>query len=291
MLDLTAPNWWHDLASIIPPGSTVVLEPTGGNYTAPLLANLHGRAVWHARHTASGAVRHMHIASAKTDQLDARALALIASWTADGRPPRGVKLVTDTTRSELATTLRLVIYHRQRAVKEATRLLNQLDQVAYAIAPSLAKAKESWLRVALTHRTLTPSEIAEALPEIHAATRRTLQKAIDNAPPSANILRHSQRIAIHTLLDALEAMQKTEAEATATLAYLVVQQPITAITEAWQAQLGVTPTQAAHLHAATHCQADQLNRGAFKSLLGVAPPHPCQRQLTEQRPSSRDAER
>ncbi len=97
------PNWKRILANLCRPGTVIVAEPTGWHYLVPVANAIQRRTqarLYLVDHQISGKIRQAHISSQKTDQTDARALALIAQHIRERKAVRGVShhapLISDT---------------------------------------------------------------------------------------------------------------------------------------------------------------------------------------------------
>jgi hypothetical protein len=162
-------RWWLTLTNLLAPRAIVAFEPTGWHLAAPIitvLTELTDAEIWLVGHGTTGKVRDTHVSAAKSDEMDARALALIASWIAAGRPPATCRR-HNVALEQQVQQLRTLVNDVQRTTKQATRLTNRLHHFAHAIFPALDDKFETWLRLAL-QGIITPRDIHQlvaGLPE------------------------------------------------------------------------------------------------------------------------------
>lgn len=160
-VDLKMPNWYDHLKLASP--CIIAFEPTGVHYLKPIVIACSYLGIeaefWTVNNHVTANIREAFISKAKTDDLDARALAFIADMIGRNDPPIGARPY-NLHEDEIIYSLRLLINERERIVKERTRALNRLDQLAHGIFPICAIKKETYLKCA-QHGYITPADIHE----------------------------------------------------------------------------------------------------------------------------------
>jgi len=287
-VDLTDPTWWQTLRELVLPGSTVTVEPTGTHYLTPLLTALQGRnaIIWQVPTTTTKHVRAVHVSPGKSDCTDAQALALAATWIAEGRPVHGAYPL-DTDRDEASASLRALVNTHHRLTKTRIRALNQLDQLAHSMWPALAQKKDAWLR-ACAHDAITPEEIRAlatradlaALPAYqHSATRRALLALAAMLPPGIPA-RASTRAAVVALVAQVDDLTNQIQTNSDHITAAVLAPPFEEVTRRWMTMPYAVPQEGAlpgnliklaALHVATHGRALTFKRDEFKAALGAHP--------------------
>lgn len=285
-LDLTKPDWWRELAALIPPGTTAALEPTGSHYSAPVIAALRhmGAAPVLINHATTGHVRELQIAGVKNDKTDARALAYIARALTQGERIRGT--MTPLPGDLRAYGLRLTILAHARATKETTRTTNRLHQMAHAIAPILSQRLETYLRAARAG-AVTATEIRDLatnppLPDYkHHATRRALTELAAALPPWADgePLRTAITAELYTLTTAEEHRTHLRAEIEAEMRSA----PFAHFCHLWQPIPRYSPLYAAAILGATKGSPDLMTLARLKAAIGSHPKSAQSGQTTQTR--------
>lgn len=274
-------DWWQQLIALIPNG-IVVCEPTGWHLLAPVatvIQHYTPAALWLATHEASAAARQ-HFASAKTDDMDARALASIAEMIAANDPPRGVKPY-DGIHAAAVLTLRLHVNAYARATRNSTRAKNQIEVFLHSVWPSLARAKATWSRLA-ERGYITPAQIRQAAVDFAADAAqlnaqgwdgrqlRWIDALANTLPPDLPV--HPTIIATITeIVTHLVTSQQDEHRYQIALRHLIQQPPFAEVSRRWATIPGVSPEYIAALHVACNGEADQLTTDQFKAVCGVNP--------------------
>lgn len=156
-------NWRDKLVSLVPMGATVVLEPTGTYYAAPVLAALPRVHVWYANHDTAKYLRRLYLSKSKTDAIDARALAIAAAQIAAGTEVRGARLYRPEV-AEPVAALRVLVSNYVKATRETTRALNRLDAIMHSIAPEIVPFKAKYAAAVAANPALEvdPAALIEA---------------------------------------------------------------------------------------------------------------------------------
>lgn len=174
------PNWWQDLLGWIKPHGIVCFEPTGWHLVAPLIGVITQNTnaeVWLCGHGTTGRVRNVHIGTAKTDEFDARALALVATWIADDQTPQNCRR-HNLELEQQVQRLRSLVNHRQRLIKEGTRLTNRLHAFAHSIFPEIDLRFEAWYPVAV-QGFITPKQIKQYVGDLPEQRDRRTTRSIE----------------------------------------------------------------------------------------------------------------
>ncbi len=285
---LTDPDWHHTLAALVPAGAIVTAEPTGTHYLTPILIALRDRnvTVWQVPTTTTKHVRAVHVSGGKSDRTDAQALALAATWIAQGRPVHGAYPL-DLTFDDEVTSLRQLVNAHSLMTRSRTRLLNQLDQLGHSLWPTLVQSKNIWLR-AVSADAITPAEVRalaafENLKSVpgyeNPAARAALHKLAallpDNLPAS-----NRTRTSIADLHDQVLTLTAQIAQNAETITTTVQRPPFEKITARWITMPYAVPEQGelpgnliaiATLHVATKGRADTFSRDEFKAAIGAHP--------------------
>jgi len=273
------PDWSNYVQKLVPPGAVVALEPTGWHYLTPLLACLTaiGAHVWHIPTTVTGKIRAVHISSGKSDKMDARALALAASWIATGDPPRGSYAYGDAIQ-QAAQQLRAEVNAHYRATKAITRLSNQLDQLAFSIWPILSQKSTLYFRAA-SAGAITPAQLralsarvdlAQVPGYAHGIARNSLA-ALVKALPDIATCPPAVETAIRDTLARRAVLEAEAAEALTHVELLVQEPPFGDITDRWLTIPGASLLTCACLHVASNGRVLVYERDEFKTACGASP--------------------
>ncbi len=274
-LKITDPRWHEKLLDIIDIDAIIAAESTGWHYFAPIVTALKIRsatpAIYQVNGSQTGNIRRALIGKAKTDEMDARALAHIARLIAAGQAVQGVKEYMHA-HSVATHNLRLLVNERRRLTKTSTRRLNQLDQLGHSIWPELIQNKNQWLNC-LTAGAVTPDQISHLLagdrPEdIHPTSWHWMKHKLSDLPSIdaeprivATIRRlHSDYSRIRESINEIEEEISQEIE----------REPFTEITTCWRTVPSINDIRIATFHVATNGQADTYTRAQFKSAVGWA---------------------
>lgn len=256
-------------------GAIVCAEPTGWHYLAPIAAVLHSdaAAIYLVNHAETARMRDLYISSAKTDALDARAIALIAHHIEQGTPPRGTRLY-DHQRSQAITTLRLIVNTHERLTRQTTRLSNQLDAIGHSIDPVLASRRVSWLS-AVSLGAISPAQIHQLATlkrpaDTHGATWRSIRdlaallvEDIDVSPDTA--------VTIADLAGQLADFEQSDRLTVQRITELLNAPPFARYADLWRSVPYASDLAIAALLIATHGQPEALTKDEFKSAVGSNP--------------------
>ena len=288
LIRLDDANWHHTLRALVPAGAIVTAEPTGTHYLTPILTALRDRnvTIWQVPTTTTKHIRAVHISSGKSDRTDAQALALIATWIAQGRHVHGAYPLDIVLNDEVAA-LRALINAHARMTRSRTRLLNQLDQLGHSLWPALAQAKIAWLR-AVSADAITPDEVRalaarDDLATLHAyrhpAARAALRKLAATLPDDVPASPRT-RASIADLHDQVLTLTAQIAQNAETITTTVQRPPYEDITARWMTVPYAVPKTGelpgnliaiATLHVATKGRADTFSRDEFKAAIGAHP--------------------
>lgn len=273
VIDLTQPDWPARLIDLIPPGAVIVCEPAGFHLMSPLAHVVQAyttAALWLIDNQATRDIRRQHISRAKTDAIDARALALAARMIGTEFQPRTARLY-DFASESAAMELRLHLNAYLRIKKSSTRLQLQLDALAFSLWPLLSQKRNTWLN-------------AVALGAVDCFSIRAL---VENPPAGVDrrTFRHIERLAeglppfyghpaiVASVQEIASNLNDVEAQAEARLqvvAALIDQPPFKAVSDVWRTVPGSGTASIAALHVATKGQAEQYSLEAFKAALALA---------------------
>lgn len=272
-------GWDAELRALVPPGAVVVMEPTGYYYMQPLVSALagHNCVLWQVPTPSTQAIRSVHIAGGKSDAMDARALALAATWIANNRPVRG-SYPHDAQREINTHELRLQVNRLHSLKRERTRLLNQLDQIGHSIWPSLVLKKETWLKC-LALGALTPSDIKNLAADAdatrpdgftHGNARRPL-KWLAGSLPEDLIVPVQTVVTLREINQRREELDAQVINAEERITVTVASPQFAVFSHLWSSVPGASDVAIAALLVATRGRPDTYSRDEFKTALGVAP--------------------
>ena len=268
-------DWHEQLLRLLSPEAIVVVEPAGINLITPLarlIATRSSARLMLINHDTTGNIRDQLISREKSDAMDARALALVASMAGSGTSPRSLRPYHHQA-EEATTALRLHIDSRRRLVKSRTACLNRLEAIAFGIWPALARSRSTWLKC-IEAGAVTPAQIihlAAHRPEgMHGSRHNAIKRLAARLP--ANIEPHPHTLLaawqIHKELVALTPELERNQQA---LTALIEQPPYEAITALWRTVPASNDLAIAALHAATRGRAAEYSRDGFKAALGTNP--------------------
>src|SRR5215207_10010614 len=140
------PQWYVQLHALVPVGAIVAAEPTGWHYLQPIVTVLQARWIWQVGHQIVAAVRKTHLAKAKTDHIDAQALATIAQLVSQDNPPRGCRPYHHAFFIQ-AHALRMLLNEKRATQKQTTRLTIQLDALSHSVWPACAIRRDAFLSI------------------------------------------------------------------------------------------------------------------------------------------------
>lgn len=285
-IDLENPAWWQELRALVPSGCIVTAEPTGTHYLTPILTALTGKNahIWQIPTTATKHIRAVHISSGKSDRTDAQALALAATWIAQGRHVHGAYPL-DSELDDSVSSLRALLNNHARLTKQRTRALNQLDQLGHSMWPALVQKKDAWLR-ACSVGAITPDEVRDLAADAdqhpaykHGATRKALRTLADRLPPGIPA-RDSTRLAVQELVALVAALSAQIAANSELVTVAVLAPPYEEVTRRWMTvpyavpQYGELPgnlLSLAALHVATRGHVLTFSIDEFKAAVGAHP--------------------
>jgi transposase len=272
-LDLTSKSWYDHILIHIPPHSVVCCEPTGWHYFLPLANHIMARnpltQIVHVNHQQTTAMRRMYLSKAKTDNIDARALALIAQQIVNSNPIAGVHPYNHN-RAVTAHGLRLLINQYIRNTKTNTRTLNQIDAMAHSIAPIFAQYKDAYIN-AIAHGAVTPQQIAQLLDkkEIAHQTRSSWKRLLIHLPHiDVNPIIEQ---AIRNIYEQYAFANGLRDQAISQMHTIIHTEPFTSITSRWNTVPTIDTLTIASLLVATNGTPHAYTVSQFKSAVGVAP--------------------
>jgi transposase len=287
VIDLTDPRWFERLINLIPPNAAVAFEPTGGHYSAPLLAVLDqiGCTALQVEHRTTNRARDYRISGVKKDMTDAQALCYIALQWQIGTPPRGVRKADPTALAKVRG-LRVLVWAYFRANKECTRSTNRLKQIAHSIWPILGQHLDTYLR-AVAAGFVTPTELrdlAMLLNDLHAnritnqlwpdgyhhhTSRRALQGLVKSLPAWLNgdQMREAITVEANSLAERIPIRDQLER----LVSTIVRDEPFTRLTDLWLTIPSAGLMDIATIHVATSGQANLITRDQFRAALGCHP--------------------
>lgn len=276
-LDYKADDWWSTLIEKLDPDAIIIAEPTGWHYLAPVAAIIHQfttAQLWLAAPDAVVSARN-HFAAAKTDQMDARALAYIASLIALGDAPRNVRPYLADQEGKVVE-LRLLVNKHARLTRASTRAKNQINVLGHSLWPGLPLHRSTWLRL-VERGAVTPRDIKLFVETISANLPPGITghhvryfSALANSLPDISV---DPLIAanITELAADLRALTLKEAEVMQAISDLIHQPPFDEVTRRWLSIPRATPALIAPFHVATHGNAQAFNADALKSVIGINP--------------------
>jgi len=275
-----AGDWWSPLEQAIPPGEIVALEPTGWHLSRPIVAVIlrAGGRVLEVTHQAAAATRKDRLGREKSDEHDARALAIKALDAERGHPSAGMREIDNDDTGPLAIAIRLNIAARTRAMHDRVASLNRLGTIAHGLWPVLGAHVATYRRF-IARDAVTPSEIVALWSQIAAgqepcrfrgravATARNMAALCASAPPVSPVLRDVvAQIAGQINRDDLEIDH-----AAGQLEQLIHDPLIEPITAAWLSVPFASPYRVATLHGATRCRAPEFTADEFRAACGCHP--------------------
>jgi hypothetical protein len=285
-ISLDDSDWHEQLIALVPPGSTVAHEPTGGHYAAPVDTVLHhiGCTVLQVEHRITGIAREWKVSGVKKDMTDAQALNLIAEMWLAGNPPRQVHQIDPETETEVMA-LRMLIWGYQRAKKETTRTTNRLHQLAHSVWPSLNKNLKTYIR-AISTGHVTPRELRLLAGMLkthaynldlderlnvykHGNARKALFKLEKSLP--AWLEAEHMRAPIYNEVKALTDQEHRAVELETLIIETITAEPFATLTDLWMTVPYSGPLAVAALHIATHGRAAELTKAEFRACLGSHP--------------------
>jgi len=274
-IDLTEPNWWVQLLDFAPSGSVVAFEPTGYHLSAPIVTVLTqmGQAeIWYVGHGTTGRVREVHVSIAKTDAMDARALAMVAEWINNGSPPANTRR-HDLVREQEVQALRTLVNNRGRLLKTTTRLQNRLHAYAHAMFPAVDRKFTTWLPLA-SAGVISPAQIkayVKSFPPETDHRRITHIKRLADALPEIDVSPFVVETIRNTAgeLDYIQVeIQRLEGQ----IRSIVLAPPFGEITRRVMTipGAGKDPVRIAPFHVAAHGLLDSLTPDEFKACIGIS---------------------
>lgn len=264
--------WSDHLLYLIPPGAIIAAEPTGYHYFLPIPRALElaqrPANIYYVNHLITASIRRVFLSRAKTDAIDARALALIAQRIAAGDPPRGVRKYNPT-RAGDALALRLLMNEKRSATKTRSRTANQIDALAHGIWPSLAKHRETYI-TALAADAVTGEELAELAEKLRHADKRWMRQLARTVPEGLTVDPYTREF-ITQRAKAVKRIDDRIAHLDEQISAILARPEYAPTVQAWQTLPGVGPDLCAALLVATHCNPAEFTISQFKAAAGAAP--------------------
>lgn len=268
------PNWYITIINIVADRAIVTFEPTGWHLIAPLvtvLSQMTTAQIWLCGHGTTGKARSLHISPAKTDQYDARALALIATWIDNDNPPPNCRQ-HNIALEQHVQRLRSLVNHRSRLVKQTTRLHNRLHAFAHALWPEIDIHYELWLPLAM-RGIITPAQIQQFVADLPPDRDRRKTSAIErlarNLPPIDPPLYAIE--AIRTSINAYIAADQEIADLNTAITVICLDEPFAEVTHRLMTIPYLDdPLKIAPFHVACHGLLDKLTPDEVKSCIGIS---------------------
>jgi hypothetical protein len=268
------PDWWRILIAMLNPGAVVCFEPTGYHLAAPIMAVLDQMTdaeIWLVGHGTSGRVRELQVARAKTDEMDARAIAVVAQWVSAGMPPPGTRRYNVQLEQQVMG-LRTLVNNYARVTKTKTRLTNRLHAFAHALFPQIDIKFETWLALA-KQGFITPCDIhayVDSLPEERdRRTTRQIELLAAALPPIEPPI-----YAARTIADTLPQLIAAEDEAAyleGQITGIVTAPPFDEVTRRVLTMPGISrPMSIAPYLVATHGLLGEMSPDEVKSAIGIS---------------------
>ncbi len=273
VIDMKDPNWWHDLIGHVSHNALVAAEATGYHWFAPIarvLIDNRAANIWYVDGRTTRQVRNVNISKHKTDNMDARALTLIAQRLAGGQAQAGCYPFNLEELTQV-NHLRLLVNAHRRSIKQVTRRKNQLRALAHSVWPLLSQRLPTW-RTCLTYNCVSPAQIhwlAENMEtKMDGRRRRHIANLASLMPPiDADPVIETQSINIDAALRIAESETKDiESEITE---LLNAQFPI--IANRWRTIPASSDIFIAALLVATYGKPDEFERDNFVAAVGAAP--------------------
>ncbi|MBN1285681.1 MAG: transposase [Anaerolineae bacterium] len=288
-LSLTDPDWYQHLADLIahvPPGAAIAaLEPTGWHYAAPVIRMLDSMMVTilQVEHRTTKRVRESQVSQAKSDQVDARTLALIAADYTAGRRYLGVHELHPENQ-ELATRMRALVRTHDRLTSRRTRLTNRLHQYAHSIWPALSNKLATYTRAALLGY-VTPAQLCDLLDYLeidpsyggyNPSARNWLKRLVSELPDPEWLDWRTDEIDYLEDLIQMTARHIRETdqdiiEITAKIEQLLHSPPLLSTVTAWMSIPSASPLEIAILLAACGCTPELYTVDALKAAWRLNP--------------------
>jgi len=189
VIEMTDPAWWTHLLELIPDRTpvTVCAESTGHHLLAPIAALLHAYRPYAALWVVPGmdtAAARSKFSTAKTDEMDARALCILAMETYRGSRPKNVRPFNAAAGMDIYR-LRAAVNAAYRAEKETTRYKNRLHALVHNLCPALGFSLDTYIAIALAG-FITPHQIKAVLDggsmKLHYKAEAVLKKAVSCLP-------------------------------------------------------------------------------------------------------------
>jgi hypothetical protein len=269
------PNWHQTLIDLIAPGAIVAFEPTGWHLVAPLvsvISQLTSAEIWLVGHGTTGRVRDVHISTAKTDEFDARALALAATWIADGNPPANCHRHNLPLEREVQR-LRTLVNNTSRATKQQTRLTNRLHAFAHAMYPEIDIRFNTWLPLAL-QGIITPNAIKDYVADMPTDRDRRKTRRIEQLAanlPDIDVPTYAEE-SIQTTVHEIDEIARRLLQLRQQINFLCTREPFAETTRRLLTIPGAggDPTRIAPFHVACHGLLDQMTPDQVKSSVGIS---------------------
>lgn len=270
-LDFKAdPLWWMWLVQAASAAHIVCAEPTGWVYLQPvasILENYTDAQLWLVDHGITGKMRDLRISGQKTDETDARALALIALDVLTNNTPRRVRFHNPATAGDVLT-LRFAVNAHRKLNAESVRLQNRLRQIGHSLFPALG-ASQTW-RFLLSIGIVTPRQIKQldlsTIPGRNAHFVDKIRRDLPDLPTHP----HLERIALENWQRLQQVEDQIAAEAHR-ITQIVAVDPFAQVTHRWMTMPLAKIEWVAAFHVATDAEAVFFTQRQFKAALGAFP--------------------
>lgn len=266
------PDWYEKLLQLVKVDDLIVCEPTGYNYFLPIVQALRLRpplpTILHVNHTTTAAMRQAFRSRAKSDEIDAQTLALIAQQVCEGVEVRGLRAY-DAEHDAWALALRSTLNESFSLKRQRARLLNQTDALAHGVWPELARRRDTYIS-AIRYGLVQPEEMRNAPEDIDGRARRWIRALGESIPPGVEANRF-QVAALQERVGLISFLTVRIEQLDATIAELLTHEPYAATARAWMLVRGVGADLAAACFIATHGRPAEYSLSEFKAAVGVAP--------------------
>jgi len=261
-------DWRDELKRHITHTPLLTIEPTGINYSTPIIHALldafpDAQIFW-VNHNVVANARSLYLSRAKSDNLDAQALAWIAEQITLDNAPRGV-YEYDPVEQHQRITLRHLVNQHVTIEKQSTRAKNQLDAIFHNIAPELNNVREQLIKFNIP--PITPITKDQLDTSIHGITRNTIHKYCAHLPnftPAPRMLKIVQDH-YNNINATAELLEEVERK----ISQVLDQEPLSHVANLWRTVPHVSDLViASMLVPASPLRA---NKDEYKRAVGVAP--------------------
>lgn len=276
-INYVTPHWWQQLVQLInPAGAVLVWEACNYSLFAAAFTIIQAyrpaAQVWTVNSQMTQHYRESFVSTTKTDEMDARALALIGCDIVNGKHVRNVRQFIFPT--DLAVhRLRLYVNTYMRLKKDYTRTQNRISSLGHTLYPSFA-GSQTWLR-AVRLGFISPRQVR------HLASMQPPHKHY--APKT---LSHLKRLAKklpdydgdECILEAIRGLDRTlqiiEEELESVLEKirsLINGPPFELVTKRWRTLPYNSDIYIAAFHVASNGRVLEYTKNQFRAAVGASP--------------------